>query len=195
MPASFVTCAALDDVNTFTAAQTLAPTAQTSGVRVPLTLTGAADTGVTASTEQPDAFFNGARTLTFATGALTAQRSFKFAAPTLAFAGASTVTTAATVYIDRAPQAGTNATLTNSYALLIGAGTTRLNGSLTIGGAEAASAALSVTSTTQGFLPPRMTGTQRDAISSPATGLVVYNTTTNKLNVYTGSAWEAVTSA
>lgn len=195
MPASFLDAAGLFENNTFTAAQALAPTAQTSGVRVPLTLTGAADTGVTASTEQPDAFFNGARTLTFATGALTAQRSFKFAAPTLAFAGASTVTTAATVYIDRAPQAGTNATLTNSYALLIGAGTTRLNGSLTIGGAEAASAALSVTSTTQGFLPPRMTGTQRDAISSPATGLVVYNTTTNKLNVYTGSAWEAVTSA
>lgn len=61
--------------------------------------------------------------------------------------------------------------------------------------APVATALVEMTSTTQGFLPPRMTGTQRDAISSPATGLVVYNTTTNKLNVYTGSAWEAVTSA
>jgi hypothetical protein len=57
-----------------------------------------------------------------------------------------------------------------------------------------ASAALTVTSTTKGLLPPRMTSTQRDAISSPAAGLLIYNTTTGKLNVYT-STWEAVTSA
>jgi hypothetical protein len=55
------------------------------------------------------------------------------------------------------------------------------------------SAKLVITSTTQGFLPPKMTTTQRDAISSPASGLVIYNTTTNKLNLYT-TAWEAVTS-
>ena len=58
-----------------------------------------------------------------------------------------------------------------------------------------ASAIMEMESTTKGFLPPRMTTTQRDAIGSPATGLVVYNTTTDKLNVYTGAAWEAVTSA
>jgi hypothetical protein len=58
-----------------------------------------------------------------------------------------------------------------------------------------ASALLDVTSTTAGFLPPRMTTAQRDAISSPAAGLTVYNTSTNKLNFYNGSAWEAVTSA
>jgi hypothetical protein len=51
-----------------------------------------------------------------------------------------------------------------------------------------ASAQLDVTSTTRGFLPPRMTTTQRDAISSPAAGLVIYNTTTSKLQVYT-TAW------
>ena len=50
-----------------------------------------------------------------------------------------------------------------------------------------ASALLDVSSTTQGFLPPRMTTTQRDAISSPAAGLVIYNTTTSKLQVYTTS--------
>jgi hypothetical protein len=50
------------------------------------------------------------------------------------------------------------------------------------------SAQLEVTSTTRGFLPPRMTTTQRDAISSPAAGLVIYNTTTSKLQVYT-TAW------
>lgn len=50
-----------------------------------------------------------------------------------------------------------------------------------------ASAQLDVASTTRGFLPPRMTTTQRDAISSPAAGLVIYNTTTSKLQVYTTS--------
>jgi len=53
----------------------------------------------------------------------------------------------------------------------------------------AASAALDVTSTTAGVLFPRMTETQRDAIASPADGLVLYNTTTNKLQVRAGGAW------
>lgn len=50
-------------------------------------------------------------------------------------------------------------------------------------------AALDVTSTTKGFLPPRMTTAQRDSISSPAAGLIIFNTTTNTLNFYDGSAW------
>lgn len=57
------------------------------------------------------------------------------------------------------------------------------------------SAQVAVDSTVKGFLPPRMTGVQRDAIATPAAGLMVYNTTTNKLNFYNGTAWEAVTSA
>ncbi len=40
-----------------------------------------------------------------------------------------------------------------------------------------ASAVLDVQSTSKSLLPPRLTVTQRDAIASPATGLVVYNTT------------------
>lgn len=56
-----------------------------------------------------------------------------------------------------------------------------------------ASAILELVSTTQGFLPSRMTTAQRDAIAAPGVGLVIFNTTTNKLNLYTG-AWEAVTS-
>jgi hypothetical protein len=51
------------------------------------------------------------------------------------------------------------------------------------------SAIFEVRSTTKGFLPPRMTTTQRDAIASPATGLVVYDSTTNKLQCYNGSTW------
>src|SRR3989338_11636504 len=57
-----------------------------------------------------------------------------------------------------------------------------------------ANAILDVTSTTKAFMPPRMTTTQRDAIASPTAGMVIYNSSTNKLNVYT-TTWEAVTSS
>ena len=51
------------------------------------------------------------------------------------------------------------------------------------------SAALTVTSTTRGFLPPRMTTTQINNIEGAAAGLIVYDTTTNNLKCYDGSAW------
>jgi len=89
-----------------------------------------------------------------------------------------------------APSGTADATLTWTTALTI-------DNSANVGigtGSPDGSATLEVTSTTQGFLPPRMTTTQRDAITSPAAGLMIYNTTTAKLNVYT-TAWEAVTSA
>jgi hypothetical protein len=52
-----------------------------------------------------------------------------------------------------------------------------------------AAAQLDVASTTRGFLPPRMTTAQRDLISSPPDGLVLYNTSTNKLQVRAAGAW------
>ena len=52
-----------------------------------------------------------------------------------------------------------------------------------------ASAELDVTSTTKGFLPPRMDSTQRNAIVSPASGLTIYNTSINSVQVYNGKAW------
>ena len=57
-----------------------------------------------------------------------------------------------------------------------------------------ASARLQVDSTTKGFLPPRMTTTEKNAISSPSAGLIVYDTTLAKLCVRTASAWETITS-
>ncbi len=62
------------------------------------------------------------------------------------------------------------------------------------GGTITTSATAEVRSTTAGFLPPRMTTTQKNAIATPATGLMVYDTTLNKLCVYTGSAWETISS-
>lgn len=60
---------------------------------------------------------------------------------------------------------------------------------LGIGASPVASAKLDVTSTTQGFLPPRMTTTQKNAIASPAAGLLVYDLTLNQMSYYNGSAW------
>jgi hypothetical protein len=69
------------------------------------------------------------------------------------------------------------------------------SGNVGIGTTPNAAALLDVSSTTKGFLPPRMTTAERDAISTPPAGLMIYNTSTNKLNVRTASSWEAVTSA
>jgi hypothetical protein len=51
------------------------------------------------------------------------------------------------------------------------------------------SAILQADSTTRGFLPPRMTTTQKNAIASPATGLMVYDTTLNRPCFYDGTTW------
>jgi hypothetical protein len=56
-------------------------------------------------------------------------------------------------------------------------------------GTISASAAIQADSTTQGFLPPRMTTAQINAIVSPAEGLVAYNTTISHLCCYQGGAW------
>jgi hypothetical protein len=67
-------------------------------------------------------------------------------------------------------------------AIIIGTGTTQ-NSSM-----------IQMNSTTQGFLPPRMTTTQKNAIATPAAGLVVYDTTLGKLCVRGAAAWETITS-
>jgi hypothetical protein len=56
-----------------------------------------------------------------------------------------------------------------------------------------ASAILDAQSTTKGVRMPNMTTTQKNAIASPAAGLMVYDTTLAKLCVYT-TAWETITS-
>jgi uncharacterized protein (TIGR02145 family) len=55
------------------------------------------------------------------------------------------------------------------------------------------SAILDVKSTSLGFLPPRMTTAQRNAISSPSAGLVIYNTEEKTLNIFNGSNWSLLT--
>ena len=57
-----------------------------------------------------------------------------------------------------------------------------------------ASAILDAQSTTKGVRFPNMTTTQKNAVSSPAAGLVVFDTTLAKLCVYSGAAWQTITS-
>ena len=79
--------------------------------------------------------------------------------------------------------------LTPIFLLLVLCGS--LNAQVGIGTATPnSSAALDITSTSGGLLAPRMTAAQRTAISSPATGLLVFQTDgTSGFYYYTGSAW------
>ena len=56
------------------------------------------------------------------------------------------------------------------------------------------SSALDVVSTSHGVLPPRMTNSQRDniSVSSSASGLLIFNTDTQRLNIYDGEKWHAI---
>jgi hypothetical protein len=67
-------------------------------------------------------------------------------------------------------------------------------GNVGIGATANASAILDAQSTTKGVRFPNMTTTQKNAVSSPAAGLVVFDTTLAKLCVYSGSAWQTITS-
>ena len=67
------------------------------------------------------------------------------------------------------------------------------NGSVGIGTpAPSASAMVEVSSTTQGFLPPRMTSVQRRAIPSPAIGLEVFDTTAGVKMFWNSVRWQEV---
>ncbi|RYY67189.1 MAG: T9SS C-terminal target domain-containing protein [Chitinophagaceae bacterium] len=51
------------------------------------------------------------------------------------------------------------------------------------------SAILDVSSTDKGFLPPRMTTAQRNAIANKVAGLLIYNTNSNCVEMYNGAGW------
>ena len=55
-----------------------------------------------------------------------------------------------------------------------------------------ASAKLQIDATNKGFLPPRMSTSDRNLIASPATGLVIFNTVTNALEIRTSSGWSTL---
>ena len=60
----------------------------------------------------------------------------------------------------------------------------------------ATSSVLDITSTTKGFLAPRMTTSERNAIASPAEGLLIYNTDELNLNGFSlSTGWKVLASA
>jgi hypothetical protein len=83
----------------------------------------------------------------------------------------------------------------NGDVIIAGASANAVNGNVIIGSTTSiASAKLSIDSTTQGFLPPRMTAAQRTAIVSPAEGLLLIQTDgVQGLYIYINATWRAVT--
>lgn len=53
-----------------------------------------------------------------------------------------------------------------------------------------ASSILDLSSTNKGLLLPRLTTSQRDAVATPIAGLMIFNTTTNKINIFVGAGWD-----
>jgi hypothetical protein len=85
--------------------------------------------------------------------------------------------------------AGTTGTTRNTTAEIMRIKSSTANISIGANATPNASAILDITSTTKGVLFPRMTTTQKNAISSPATGLQVYDTTLNQISYYNGTTW------
>jgi hypothetical protein len=75
---------------------------------------------------------------------------------------------------------------TNEWMRLTSAGLSLFKGSNPV-----ASAVIELTSTNKGFLPPRMTTAQQNAISSPATALSIFNSTLNQPHYRDGTTWQA----
>ena len=65
----------------------------------------------------------------------------------------------------------------------------------TDGSLPANSAMLDISATDKGILIPRITSTQRDAIVSPATGLMVYDNSLNQFWYFNGIEWTAISGA
>ena len=109
------------------------------------------------------------------------------------FAGQNNVDGNFNVFIDSPGRYG----ITDNYSIWIGNPnhhtSTWLAGTLFLGDsslvASTPSAAMVINSTTTGALLPRMTTTQKNAITSPATGLMVFDTTLGSFYYYNGANW------
>ena len=111
--------------------------------------------------------------------------------------------TAVSIYAEVEETVGTNITPGRLVFATAAAGANTTTDAMVIDSGQAvgigtdpvATALLQVSSTTKGFLPPVMTTAQKNAISTPAEGLIVYDVTLHKLCVRVAAAWETITSA
>jgi hypothetical protein len=91
-----------------------------------------------------------------------------------------------------ATYSGTNTAPTNG---LLVEGNVGMGSALKIGTSPSsinASSALEIESTTKGFVPPRMTTAEMNAISTPLVGSLIFNTTLNCLHQYRSAGWESL---
>ena len=129
------------------------------------------------------------------------------ATTTMGAIGASTTANGATItagVLSLTPADATNGGVVTTGTQTF-AGNKAFSGNVTTAGTmgvgtttPVASAKLEVTSTNQGFLPPRMTYTQRNSIATPATGLVLFCTDCGPVNIggelqiYSGGIWRNI---
>ena len=83
---------------------------------------------------------------------------------------------------------GVNALNTRTIVGSVGAGTTQLKSVVDFADA----CTVGIVTTNRFMLPPKITNTQRGQIAAPVAGALIYNTDTNKLNLYTGSSWVGI---
>ncbi len=117
----------IDSIGRFTFIQ--GSTAGPASTPTFMTYTTAVHTSLPPTVECTDFVFNMQRNVQFQTGGITTQRAMRILAPTYSFVAASTISAAATVHISGAPVAGTNATITDSYAFWCG-GASRFDGTM-----------------------------------------------------------------
>ena len=132
-------------------------------------------------------------------GTLTAAAA-EWITPTFAPEDECIITSAYGLYISIGIAGARGGTVTNGYGLYVNNPafgvnqyTARFDSGVGIGANPVASAALQVQSTTKGFLPPVMTTAQKNAISTPAEGLMVYDNQLNAICFWTGAAWRTLT--
>jgi len=157
----------------------VAQTATATGALKGFIYTGAVNTNQTLSTEIPSFTITTAGRQ-WATGALTTQREVLITQPTYSFVGASTITNAATLAIAGAPIKSTNASITNTHALLIQAGavSTATNSyGLTVN---------AQTGATNNYAAAFLGGNVGIGTTAPSTLLEIYNSSSSYSTLYLG---------
>lgn len=125
---------------------TINQTAASSGTPALISVTGAAHTTLAAGLEVVDVNLALNRTVQFTGGSdITTQRAINISAPTYAFTTPQTIATASTIFISGAPTAGTNATFTTVFSMIVAGGIVRFDGTggqaLIVGGNATSSGA------------------------------------------------------
>ncbi len=111
------------------------PQATSTASTIKFSYVGPADTSLTAGTESNGIYWNTTATRQWASNtAITTQREFRISAPTYAFVSSGgVITNAYSFAIDGPPVAGTNATITNTWAFGVLSGNVRFAENLVVG--------------------------------------------------------------